>query len=326
MSPPSDLPLFAKDVVRSFGSRTVLRGVSLELKPGRIHALLGPNGAGKTTLTKICAGMLLPDTGTVRASGIDLVRHPQRARSKIGLVLGGQLGFYGRATARDNLLFFADIGGVRGGQRRERVEEVLAIVRLEDAAHRKVREFSRGMAQRLHLARALLAAPPLLLLDEVTSGLDPDIARDVRGLIAELGRTGTAVLLTTHLLTEVEALAHDVSLLLDGAIHVRGRVADVIEASGVTHVSTFTTPVWDERMASTAAAIPDTDLSFERSDTGHSVTIAWRGPASESSLHSVFARDGHAIPVDLSTRRATLEEAYLALVARNASLVASPER
>lgn len=314
-APSPTPPLEAHDIVRSFGTTQVLDGVSLRVDAGRIHALLGPNGAGKTTFTKIAAGLLLPDAGRLTIAGTDLLRAPRRARAGIGLVLGGDAGFYGRATARDDLLFFADLAGVPGRERRARVDRALERVALAPHAGSRVRTFSRGMRQRLHLARGILAEPPLLLLDEVTSGLDPEIAREVRILIRELAQTRTGILLTSHLLTEVEALADRVSLLQGGRITVTGSVDAVIAASGVSAITTFTLPSLDEQLRAALAALPDAELRVEPQEAQHQVVLVWRRQPHPQLLDALLP----ARPVDLVTRGATLEESYLALVARQAA-------
>ena len=187
-----DLLLRASHLVRSFGKKdrafVAVEDVSLDVGAGQVHGLLGPNGAGKTTTVRMCATLLAPTSGEVWVDGIDAVRHPERARSRLGLVLGGELGFYPRATARDNLLFFADIQGLDARRRHSAVMDALERVGLVEAASRKAGELSRGMRQRLHLARALLGSPALLLLDEPTTGLDPDVALQVRDLVRELAQ------------------------------------------------------------------------------------------------------------------------------------------
>ena len=127
---------------------------------------------GKQRLCQMCATLLTPTSGTVRIDGVDALAHPQRARESLGLALGGDTGFYPRASARDNLLFFADLAGVSARKRRTQVASALERVDLADVAAKKVQGFSRGMKQRLHIGRALLGEPKLLLLDEPTSGLD----------------------------------------------------------------------------------------------------------------------------------------------------------
>ena len=159
--------LDAAQLCRIFGKGehafTAVDNVSLSVSSGEIHALLGPNGAGKTTVVQMCATLLTPTSGTVRIDGVDALAHPQHARASLGLALGGDTGFYPRASARDNLLFFADLAGVSARKRRTQVASALERVDLADVAAKKVQEFSRGMKQRLHIARALLSAPKLLL-------------------------------------------------------------------------------------------------------------------------------------------------------------------
>ncbi|WP_306525874.1 ATP-binding cassette domain-containing protein, partial [Rothia mucilaginosa] len=147
------LVLDAAQLSRVFGKGenafTAVDRVSLRVSSGEIHALLGPNGAGKTTTVQMCSTLLTPTSGSLTVNGVDAIAHPQRARRHVGLALGGENGFYPRASARDNLLFFADVAGVSGQARRHEVEHALARVELTDAATRPVQEFSRGMKQRL---------------------------------------------------------------------------------------------------------------------------------------------------------------------------------
>lgn len=202
------------------------------INPGEIVGLLGPNGAGKTTTVRMCATLLTPTSGRVFVDGIDAVAHPSAARRRTGLVLGGDAGFYSRASARKNLLFFADVAGVRTGDRRKRVADALAAVSLTDRANDPVRDFSRGMKQRLHIARALLGRPSLLLLDEPTTGLDPQIAVEIRALIRSLADDGAGILLTSHHLGEVEQLADRVQVIAQGREIAAGTVAEIAAASG----------------------------------------------------------------------------------------------
>lgn len=223
-------------LVRTFdrGRFLAVDDLSLSLGAGEVHGLLGPNGAGKTTTVRMCATLLTPDRGQVVVVGIDAVRRPERARRELGLVLGGDLGFYPRASARDNLLFFADVAGVSSRARRDEVDRVLARVALSDRADEKVGSYSRGMKQRLHVARALLGRPPLLPLDEPTTGSDPDSALQVRDLVRELAEDGAAILLTSHSLPEVEELATVITVIGAGRVAVRGkcRMSPVLPESG----------------------------------------------------------------------------------------------
>ena len=195
-----------------------LRGVSLSVEPGEIFGLLGPNGAGKTTLTKILSTLLLPTSGHARVLGFDVVRQTESLRPRIGLVLGGERGVYTRISGRENLRYFADLYGVPVGERDGRIREVLARVGLTDAADRRVEEYSRGMKQKLHIARGILHRPAVLFLDEPTIGLDPKSARETRKLIRSLVSDGVTIFLTTHYMFEAEDLCHRIAILSKGRI------------------------------------------------------------------------------------------------------------
>lgn len=200
--------------------REALRGVSFEIGEGELFGLLGPNGAGKTTLVKILATVLLPTSGTVEVRGFDVVREAGRIRERIGLVFGGERGLYGSLTARDTLRFWGTLHGLAWTETRRRSDELLALVGLADRADERVHTYSRGMKQRLHLARGLVSQPEVLLLDEPTIGLDPVAARELRAIVRSLRRDGTTVLLTTHNMAEAEDLCDRVAFISEGRIDV----------------------------------------------------------------------------------------------------------
>jgi ABC-2 type transport system ATP-binding protein len=209
------------------GREWALRNMDLTVGRGRVFALLGPNGAGKTTLIKILSTLLIPTRGMARVLAHDVVRDVKEVRSAVGLVLGGERGLYDRLTAWDNLVYFAELYGMGRWDGRARVAEVLDLVELADSRDKRVEQFSRGMKQRLHIARGILHRPQVLLLDEPTIGVDPVGARRLRSLVRHLNDQGTTILLTTHYMHEAEQLAHDVAILREGRIVVRGSPQDV---------------------------------------------------------------------------------------------------
>jgi len=195
-----------------------LKGVDLTVERGAIFGLLGPNGAGKTTLTKILSTLLLPTAGTALVLGHDVTKESDWLRPRMGLVLGGERGLYNRISARDNLRYFADLYGVPVRERDGRIREVLERVGLTEAADRRVEEYSRGMKQKLHLARGILHRPQILFLDEPTIGLDPKSARETRKLIRSLVTDGVTIFLTTHYMFEAEELCPKLAILSKGRI------------------------------------------------------------------------------------------------------------
>jgi ABC-2 type transport system ATP-binding protein len=207
-----------KNLSRSYGSRTILHELSLQLQPGEFVGLLGPNGAGKSTLLKILSGHLIPGQGTALIGGIDVSKEPDRARAKMGIV-AEEPAFYEYLTAREFLEFVA---GVRDITAPELLEDAIRMSGLQSDADRPIREYSQGMRRRTALAAAVLARPPVLILDEALNGLDPDNAHRVEDFLVKLCKEGTTILLSTHLLDTIERVATRLLMLVGGRI-----VADV---------------------------------------------------------------------------------------------------
>lgn len=229
------------NLTREFVSKTerfvAVKDVSFQVEKGQIVALLGPNGAGKTTTIKMIAGYLSPTGGKVFINGEDTGGATNLLQDKIATVFGGELGFYARSTAYDNLNFFAILFKIPKNERYRRIEAALKKVKLFDVRDKKVGEFSRGMRQRLHIARALLKDTEIILLDEPTNGLDVEIAHEIRELVRTLANNGKTILLTSHTMSEIESLADRVLLIGAGKIVHDGSIESVVELSGVTKVN-----------------------------------------------------------------------------------------
>src|SRR5438552_10799628 len=178
--------------------RAALRGVDLKIAKGELFGLLGPNGAGKTTMVKIFTTLLLPTSGTARVLGLDALNEQWALRRRIGFVFGGERGLYWRLSGLDNLRYFADLYRIPPEVSRLRIPELLERLGLAGRERDRVELYSRGMKQRLHLARGLLNDPEVLFLDEPTIGLDPVGARELRLIVRELADAGKTVFLTTH--------------------------------------------------------------------------------------------------------------------------------
>ncbi|GIJ43603.1 ABC transporter [Virgisporangium aliadipatigenens] len=229
--PDTDPAIRVERLHRTFGGgrrrreTVALDHIDLTIPAGEVHGLLGPNGAGKTTLCKILSTVLLPTGGTATVDGHDVVRETAAVRRSVGIVFGGERGLYTRLTARANLEFWAALYGLRGRGLSQRVDALLERFGLTDRAHERVEGFSRGMKQRLHLARGLVGDPRVVLLDEPTTGMDPVAAHDFRDLVRELRAEGRTVLLTTHDMAEAEAVCDRVSLVDGGRILATERPA-----------------------------------------------------------------------------------------------------
>lgn len=214
-------------VSRVFGSKTVVSGLDLEVTGGTVHALLGPNGAGKTTILRMLAGLTYPSQGSVRVLGGDPAS--REIRSRIGWIPSGDRSFYLRLSGRENLIFFARLYGMNLTAARERADELLAVVQLEDAGRQPVRAYSHGMQKRLVIARGLLTEPPVLIVDEATHDLDPASAENVRSLVSEACSSGGAVVWATQRLEEIRSFAHEVTVLGRGDVRFSGRVDDLVK-------------------------------------------------------------------------------------------------
>jgi ABC-2 type transport system ATP-binding protein len=192
--------------------------IDLRVEEGEVFGILGPNGAGKTTTMRMLATLLEPTSGTATVLGYDLATESREIRRRLGAVLSGERSLYWKLTARENLEYFAALYHVPPRETRRRIDEILEVVHLTDRADDYVEKFSTGMRQRLVLARALLPAPSLLLLDEPTVGLDPQAARDLRERVIKLRDDGRTVLLTTHYMEEADQLCDRIAIVDHGRI------------------------------------------------------------------------------------------------------------
>jgi ABC-2 type transport system ATP-binding protein len=213
-----------REIRKRFRNVQALDGVSFDVEPGEVVGLLGPNGAGKSTLIRILGTTVIPDSGHATVAGHDVVREPAAARRSLGLMIGDERSHYWRLSARRNLAFFAALVGIPRREAQSRAAELLDAVGLTGAADRPVLGYSSGMRARLSLARSLLAAPPVLLLDEPTRNLDPLAASSFRERATRLAsERQTAILFATHDLHEAAAISTRILVLSQGRIVLKER-------------------------------------------------------------------------------------------------------
>ncbi len=217
------------DLSKQFGEFWAVDGVTLSVKPGQILALLGQNGAGKTTTVRMLTGLLAPTRGSALVAGYDVAREGTKVRACVG-VLTEQHGLYLRMTGTEYLDFFGRIYGLDAPTRSERRAYLLDYFGLARAAGRGIAEYSKGMRQKLALARALMHEPPVLLLDEPTSAMDPESARLVRDEIARLRSSQRTIVICTHNLAEAEALADIIAIIYRGRILLSGTLEALKES------------------------------------------------------------------------------------------------
>ena len=210
-----------RDLTKSFNDFQAVAGISLSVQPGEVLALLGPNGAGKTTTVRMLTSILAPTQGWAHVAGYDVVKQPAEVRASVG-VLTEMHGLYGRMPAEEYLDFFGQVYNMEKSVRQKRIQTLLEEYGLFEERKRRTGEYSKGMRQKLALARALMHDPPVLLLDEPTSAMDPESARLVRDAIHQLRSENRAIIICTHNLPEAEELADKIAIIRQGRIIAQG--------------------------------------------------------------------------------------------------------
>jgi ABC-2 type transport system ATP-binding protein len=290
-----------------------VQNVDLTVGRGELFGLLGPNGAGKTTTIKLLNTLLIPTTGTARVCGYDVVRQTREVRRRIGYVFGGDRGLYDRLSALDNLRYFAELYGVPPRTQKRRIAELLDLVGLAGRERDRVEGYSRGMRQRLHIARGLLHSPELLFMDEPSIGVDPVGARELRRTVAGLAATGTTVLLTTHYMAEADELCDRIAVIAGGRIRALGTPAELKRHADGRRV-----------LEVEAYGLDDGHLAdIHRVPGVREASVEIRGTAQALTVQSDTARDVQEDVLRalaglrlgrVTARQPTLEDAYVAIV------------
>ncbi|GAA2866127.1 ABC transporter ATP-binding protein [Nonomuraea rubra] len=302
---------------KQFGAKTAVDGLNLVIPQGRVTGLLGLNGAGKTTTIKILATLLRQTSGTVRIGGLDPVKQPHAVRRRINLIAGGERMVYARLTGRENLWYFGQLYDIPGKVLRPRIEELLELVGLTEAAGTRVEQYSRGMTQRLSIARGLINDPDYLLLDEPTLGLDAPIARDLRKVVAELARHGKGVLLTSHYLAEVEQLCEHVYVIGDGRHLAEGTPAQLMAQTGCHRTVRVTVSGLTPEVEAAALAFdPAVRIISQDVREGGVVELSRPGDVAGALTMAIVGAGGTLSGLEIA--EPSLEDAILALNDRRA--------
>ena len=308
-------PIQAEGLVKTFGKTRALDALDLYVEEGSLLALLGPNGAGKTTAVRIFTTLLIPDGGHATVAGFDVVKEPTRIRSQIGLA-GQNVAVDEYLTGLENLEMIGRLYHLSGRDARNRALELLVQFDLTDAAGRIAKTYSGGMRRRLDLAAALVTLPPVLFLDEPTTGLDPRSRRQMWDVIRTLVAEGSTILLTTQYLEEADELASRIAVVDAGRVIAEG-TSDELKGR-----------VGGDRIEITVARDPDLTRAIElaRADLGEvSIDPAQRrvsGPAREGAGPlATIVRDFDAARIDIADlrlRRPSLDDVFLTLTGRQA--------
>lgn len=288
-----------RNLQKHFGPVRAVDGVSLDVRPGEVFGFLGPNGAGKTTTIGMLLGLIHPTSGSIEVLGEPVTPNHTAALDSVGALVGASAALVPYLSARQNLRLVARL---HPHVTEERIDEVLKLVKLEDAADRRAGQFSTGMKQRLGLAMALVHRPALLILDEPTNGMDPTGMREVRNLLRSLAAEGVTVLLSSHLLHEVEQVCDRVAVLNRGHVIAQGEVDELLGGQVAVKVRVPDTQV----AARVLATLPGVQ---EVTPNGAYVTV--KGVESERVVEHLVAAG--IIPGEVTTAQHDLEDIFISL-------------
>jgi ABC-2 type transport system ATP-binding protein len=318
-----------RDLRRSYRSRTgirrtsvrdveAVRGINFAVEKGELFGLLGPNGAGKTTTIKILITLLLPTSGTAVVLGHDVVRETRAVRRRVGYVFGGDRGLYERLSARDNLRYFSELYGVPAREQSRRIGALIEQVGLAGRERELVEGYSRGMRQRLHIARGLLHDPDVLFLDEPTIGIDPVGARELRATISRLIEAGKTVLLTTHYMFEADELCDRIAVIASGSIVAEGSPKELKSRVADGHVLEIEVYGLDDRAVGAVRGVSGIrSVSVEARDQAQILAVR-SAPGAEVTQAVLRCLDGATVG-RIASREPTLEDAYVELVGEGRS-------
>lgn len=304
---------------RSGDQVEAVRGISFAVPRGTIFGMLGPNGAGKTTTIKMISTLLIPTGGTATVAGHDVVRDELAVRRRLGVLFGGDKGLYNQLSGAENLRYFGRLYGMDTAAIRHRSAQMLERVGLIDRAAERVESYSRGMKQRLHIAKTLLHDPDVVILDEPTIGLDPAAAIDVRALIADLVPERT-VMLTTHDMHEADVLCENIAIVDRGLIVASGHPEELKATADVDRQVAITVdtqpPTMAEWLTERFAALPT--VGHVQLDPGANDVFTLRCSRTSATLGQALAllhEVGAAVRA-IEVREPSLEDAFLAATGR----------
>lgn len=302
-------------LTKTFKDFTAVDDLSLNVKEGEIFGFLGPNGAGKSTTIRMLCTLAQPTSGSAKVAGYDLIKESDKVRQKIGLVAEKMI-MYDRLTAAENLRFFGKLYEIPKKQLEERINELLQLVDMQEWKNTQINKFSTGMKQRINVIRALLPEPEILFMDEPTLGLDPQTTFSIRDITREINKQGMTVILTTHAMTEAEALSDRVAII------DHGKIAALETPQNLKNMITQgDTTVFGTKISNLSAEIINKIKSLEMVTTvvqqdDYNIKISAKGENPLNEIIDTIRAAGGNITSVTNSNESTLEDVFLAVTGK----------
>lgn len=302
-------------LTKKFGDFTAVDDLSLNVKNNEIFGFLGPNGAGKSTTIRMLCTLSQPTSGSAKVAGYDLVKDSAKVRENIGLVAEKMI-MYDRLTAAENLRFFGKLYALPKQKLEERIDELLELVNMQEWKHTQISKFSTGMKQRINVIRALLPEPRIVFMDEPTLGLDPQTTFSIRDIIRDINESGVTVILTTHAMTEAEALSNRVAIIDHGRIAALDTPQNLKNMISGGDTTVFSMKIMN-LTSKLVAKIESLDMvTAVAQQDPHDLKISAKGTDALNQIIDTIRREGSNITSITNTNESTLEDVFLTVTGK----------
>jgi len=303
------------NLTKKFGDFTAVNNLSLKVKEGEIFGFLGPNGAGKSTTIRMLCTLAVPTSGTAKIAGYNLVEDSSKVRENIGLVAEKMI-MYDTLTAAENLRFFGKLYAIPKQKREEKIDELLELVDMKEWKHTQISKFSTGMKQRINVIRALLPEPKIIFMDEPTLGLDPQTTVSIREIIRDINKDGVTVILTTHAMTEAEALSDRIAIIDHGKIAALDTPENLKNMLSNSNTTIFTTKIMNltSKMVEKIRSLSVVTALVQQDD--FNLKISAKGREALNMIIDAIRQEGGEIFSIINSNESTLEDVFLTVTGK----------
>ena len=311
----TEYALELNNITKKFGDFTAVNDLSLRVERGEIFGFLGPNGAGKSTTIRMLCTLAKPTSGSALNAGYDLIKDPSKVREKIGLVAEKMI-MYDDLTAAENLRFFGKLYKMPKQKREERIDQLFNLVDMQKWKDTQISKFSTGMKQRINVIRALLPEPEILFMDEPTLGLDPQTTFAIREIIRDINNNGVTVILTTHAMTEAEALSHRIAIIDDGKIAALDTPQNLKNIISKSDISIFKTKITNltSKMVEKIRSLKVVTALAQQDD--NNLKISANGTGALNQIIDTIRIEGGDISSITNSNEPTLEDVFLTVTGK----------